>query len=400
MCFKNMSEAEKDNDEVGTPKDSSDDAIKDATETGVDALSNSNGSDWKNSLSGALDEERLLCALAVLCIFYIGQVLANAYHENNNKDEDTIMETCGCRPEHRAFYITWSIICYLLWFVCHSLLLLHNNPSSLDKLKKLFKFFFCMRRNNHNSVQWKWEWKCCCCITICKSLDKYEVISGSSNSWITKIKNQYEPIDHYKYHLWTQYYELYVVGITKKSDAYQVDEIIFNKTKPDDKKQSTNKNPTKKRIKNNDKADLLNNIEIPPDTESNSSFKAPIKGATTVTALPHETNQLLLYCIQTVLYYILGIIRYMAQLSIVPLLMIQIYDTYAYLCFTANNYCSTTSQYKLHLDQTAMTFAFYCSLMVSLLSTTMLRWFPCPTKSKSLGIKEDKSKNKFSPSAV
>ena len=73
----------------------------------------------------------------------------------------------------------------------------------------------------------------------------------------------------------------------------------------------------------------------------------------------------------------------------VPLLMIQIFDTYAYLCFTADNYCNTSSQYKLHLDQTAMTFAFYCSLMISLLSTTMLRWFPYPKIKESSPVQSD-----------
>ena len=75
--------------------------------------------------------------------------------------------------------------------------------------------------------------------------------------------------------------------------------------------------------------------------------------------------------------------------------MIQILDTYAYLCFNADNYCSINSQYKLHLDQTAMTFAFYCSLMVSLLSTTMLQWFPCPKMDTSAQriIEDEEDKN-------
>ena len=106
-----------------------------AVEEAVDALSDNKGSDWKKALSGALDEERLLCALVVLCIFYVGLTLANAYHENHDKDEDAIIEKCACRSEHRAFYIAWSIICYALWFVCHTVVLLHNNTSSLGKLK-------------------------------------------------------------------------------------------------------------------------------------------------------------------------------------------------------------------------------------------------------------------------
>ena len=327
----------------------------------VDVLSDNKGSDWKKALSGALDEERLLCALVVLCIFYIGLTLANAYHENHDKDEDAIVEKCACRSEHRAFYIAWSIICYVLWFVCHSGVLLHNNSSSSGKLKKILKCVFRCR-------------KCCCC-----NKPQYDVTSGAA-------KNRYTMIDHYKYHLWTQYYELYVVGITKNSERFEInklDKIVVSNKNPD-KKQSTKKHEKKtnddKSIPGHDKAPLLSNMEVQPDTTNTS--KTPVKETTAVTALSHETNQTCLFCIQIMIYCILGLIRYIAQLAVVPLLMIQIFDTYAYLCFTADNYCNTSSQYKLHLDQTAMTFAFYCSLMVSLLSTTMLRWFPYPKMKK------------------
>ena len=370
-----------------------------AVEEVVDVLSDNKGSDWKKALSGALDEERLLCALVVLCIFYVGLTLANAYHENHDKDEDAIIEKCACRYEHRAFYIAWSIICYALWFVCHSGVLLHNNPSSSGKLKKLLKCLLCIRKNNAELVHWNWKWKCCWCIECCCcNKPQYDVTSGKAN-----YKNQYTMIDHYKYHLWTQYYELYVVGITKNSERFEVnklDKIVFSNKNPV-KKQSTKEHEkvTKDNgsIQTHDEASLLPNMEVQPDAETNTS-KASVKETTAVTALPRETKQTCLYWIQTMMYYILGLIRYVAQLAVVPLLMIQIFDTYAYLCFTADNYCNMSSQYKLHLDQTAMTFAFYCSLMVSLLSTTMLRWFPYPIKSKPAQNKEDLSTIPTSPS--
>ena len=335
-----------------------------AVEEAVDALSDNKGSDWKKALSGALDEERLLCALVVLCIFYVGLTLVNAYHENHDKDEDAIIEKCACRSEHRAFYIAWSIICYALWFVCHTVVLLHNNTSSLGKLKQVLNR------------------KCCSC-----NISQYVVTSGEA-------KNRYTMIDHYKYHLWTQYYELYVVGITKNSERFEVnklDKTVFSNKNPN-KKQSTKKCEKNTKdadsIQTHDEAPLVPNMVVQPDAETNTS-KTPAKETTAVTALPRETNQTCLYCIQIMMYCILGLIRYVAQLAVVPLLMIQIFDTYAYLCFTADNYCNTSSQYKLHLDQTAMTFAFYCSLMISLLSTTMLRWFPYPKIKESSPVQSD-----------
>ena len=83
---------------------------------------------------------------------------------------------------------------------------------------------------------------------------------------------------------------------------------------------------------------------------------------------------------QMAIHVILLVSRLIAQLAIVPLLMIQMFDTYAYLCFAAHSYCGMTAEYRLHFDQTAITFGFYCSLMVSLLTTTMLRWIPRPKK--------------------
>ena len=112
--------------------------------------------------------------------------------------------------------------------------------------------------------------------------------------------------------------------------------------------------------------------------------------AETTTALPcYQTDHSCTSKVQTVFHIILSFIRFIAQLAVVPLLMIQILDTYAYLCFTANSYCNMRSQYKLHLDQTAITFGFYCSLMISLLSTTMVRWFPLPKKSTTKKSKEN-----------
>ena len=382
--------------------------LQKGTEGVVDALSDNKGGDWKKALSGALDEERLLCALVVLCIFYIGQTLGNAYHDNNKKDEDKIVETCGCKPEHRAFYISWSVICYILWFLCHSVVLFHNN-------QMLFKRCFCIRKTEDKQNR---KLKCCCCtyrtqgkINITNRDDDMQKTDNCS--WIDK---QCKTIDHCKYHLWTQYYELYVIGITKNSEKVELNQVLdkiineASKNIPGDNKQTINKNQTRthgrninepmedniipeknegederhkiitgeQKINSGDNAKLLENME--GDGNINQATTTLTSQAEITTALPRQRHTDQPLYIQRLFYYILSFIRYIAQLAVVPLLMIQILDTYAYLCFTANSYCTMSSQYKLHLDQTAMTFAFYCSLMISLLSSTMLRWFPLPAK--------------------
>ena len=70
----------------------------------------------------------------------------------------------------------------------------------------------------------------------------------------------------------------------------------------------------------------------------------------------------------------LFLIKYVSQLVTVPLLLLQMFDTYSLLCFSPDLYCSNTSEYKLHLAQTAITLLFYCSLILSQLTRTMLDW--------------------------
>ena len=68
-------------------------------------------------------------------------------------------------------------------------------------------------------------------------------------------------------------------------------------------------------------------------------------------------------------------IRIIAQRATVPLLMIQAFDTYAFLCFTGNQYCTVTAQYDIPLGQVAFTFGFSVSIMASTLTVAMLKWF-------------------------
>jgi len=90
-----------------------------------------------------------------------------------------------------------------------------------------------------------------------------------------------------------------------------------------------------------------------------------------------------LFVFHCVFHIALKCIQFIAQLAVVPLPLIQVFDTYAFLCFTGDNYCSLKSEYKLHLDQTALTFAFYCSLTLSFLFSSMLTWIPWPRKSEA-----------------
>ena len=76
----------------------------------------------------------------------------------------------------------------------------------------------------------------------------------------------------------------------------------------------------------------------------------------------------------------LFLIKYVSQLVTVPLLLLQMFDTYSLLCFSPDLYCSNTSEYKLHLAQAAITLLFYCSLTMSQLTSAILAWNPWPKK--------------------
>ena len=71
-------------------------------------------------------------------------------------------------------------------------------------------------------------------------------------------------------------------------------------------------------------------------------------------------------------------VKYISQLITVPLLLLQIFDSYSLLCFTPDPYCSHTTEYQLHLLQTVITLIFYCSLVVAHLASTVLSWNPWP----------------------
>ena len=90
-----------------------------------------------------------------------------------------------------------------------------------------------------------------------------------------------------------------------------------------------------------------------------------------------------LFVLHFAFHIVLKCVQFIAQLAVVPLQLIQVFDTYAFLCFTGDNYCSLNAEYKLHLDQTALTFAFYCSLTLSFLFSSMLTLIPRPKISKA-----------------
>ena len=85
------------------------------------------------------------------------------------------------------------------------------------------------------------------------------------------------------------------------------------------------------------------------------------------------------------IYIVFISLKYIAQLATVPLILLQMFNTYSLLCFVPNEeYCTPTSEYRIHAVQTILTVSFYCSLALSLLTSTILDWNPWPKKLKDL----------------
>ena len=342
----------------------------------VDAMAeNSSAAElWKSALSGSLDEKRMLFGLLLLSLFYVVYINVSANQSNESKDEHTITHNCSCRADHRSFYVAWSAFCFFLWILIHIILTIpqiNSYPFLQLSGREIFKKTFialkcrCLKKSKQATISGDSPSnKQCSNSKLNKSRGANYMTSCCTTFKMscTKLKTtvlQHDAIHQYEYYLWTKYYELYVVGITKKDDEFSlqsIDKFINNK------------------LCAHDATDGRQNEE-PPGSET----QKPESKAGIYTALSH-IQEGCSYGVQITLHLFLVLILFLAQLAVIPLLMIQVFDTYAFLCLAADNYCTVESEFTLHFHQTVVTFAFYCSLMVSFLTSTMLRWIPWPTK--------------------
>ena len=88
------------------------------------------------------------------------------------------------------------------------------------------------------------------------------------------------------------------------------------------------------------------------------------------------------FSLQCIVHIPLYTLKYISQLASVPLVLLQIFDSYSFLCFSPNSYCSHTTEYKLNLLQTSIALLFLCSLLTSQLVNAMLLWSPWAKKPK------------------
>ena len=296
------------------------------------------GFEWKKYLSGALSDEQLYLAMFVLFVFYFIYTLYNAFLDSNQKDEGDVIRNCTCRESHRIFYLSWSITCFTLWFILHSCYTLAKEfPSVTRALTEKIIIQVYNLLGDH--------------VQIFKNTDENDSGSkeDSAERQLKKLTDQH--IDQCEGFLWLQLYELYAVGIKKRNEQLnlkEMEKLIATSLSPEICKKESRSGEDSQESTDNGEQRKSQNFHL---------VKRMSLG---------------------LFHSFLAFARFIAQLSVVPLLIIQMFDTYTLLCLAERDYCNRISQYRLHLDQTALSFSFYCSLMISLLLTIWLNLVPWP----------------------
>ena len=309
--------------------------------------------DWKSALSGTLNDTQLTFALIVLFVYFVVYIFAHAdgvFIDNNRKDVDVIKDVlsgdCNCKTSHKNFYIAWFTICSTVWVLGPFVLWIFqwcNCCSSALNCTNMFAKF-------HSSITAIAKW--------IKSFNSVK-IKEIANTILTvlklfKIDKTTGPLKKIEDLKWLEYYNLQISGthikqIKFKKFQKRILEVIGPVNELNKPDQTIKKNPDEK--------------------------SKTIDGEVDIEGMEGNYCCGCCCCIFYLVCMLLEGIRIIAQRATVPLLMIQAFDTYAFLCFTGNRFCTVTAQYDIPLGQAAFTFAFSISIMASTLTIAMLKWF-------------------------
>ena len=367
--------------------------------------------DWKSKLSPAFSEEEILYSLLVLGNFYVVYVIVKAsfdVHDNSIDDEQRFVESCFCSLNQRIFYRFWFGFCVLLWILIHSYSFFAQ-LSALHQFEDVMKVFlaFCIVCPCYclNGV-----YKCLCnclkwCLSKCRckhnevknnhniSIESKSLIPDSKKQSPTanntvgfdqgnKIKSLRKNISL----LWFQYCKLYVIGYTRYHDKRQSIEIIMenNNEVTDDSREMENAYgccflECKKRGEDATCTHPCCCLRCSRQCCSQCRNESTCPDVNIMCCNKYFPDRFLLKDITRAFLFL---VKYLSQLATVPLLLLQIFDTYSFLCFSPDSYCSHTTEYKQHVVQAAITLFFYCSLVISHLTSTLLIWNPWPKRNE------------------
>ena len=324
---------------------------------------------WKSKLSAAFNDEQVFFSLLLLSIFYVGYTAAKAEFDADNTsldNEERFIQSCYCSTHQRCFFRAWFFLFCAVWFIIHTYtflaqLLVKSCPCCGNFITKLLTIGSACS-----------ELTCCPCIKCpCIKCPCIKVCNPDNNQNQLKIpKHSKTDLESKISLLWYQYCKLYVVGYTEDDDM-----INF--------KQITENQPAKKTKCCPCCSIKCKNQSESSQQEDESDNRYRVCCCTLhIMCYNHKGYFPIGHVLKDITRAFLFLVKYVSQLVTVPLLLLQIFDTYSLLCFSPDLYCSRTSEYKLHLAQAAITLLFFCSLALSQLASMMLVWNPWPQKKK------------------
>ena len=357
--------------------------------------------DWKSKLSPAFSEEEILYSLLVLGNFYVVYVIVKAsfdVHDNSIDDEQRFVESCFCSLNQRIFYRFWFGFCVLLWILIHSYSFFAQ-LSALHQFEDVMKVFlaFCIVCPCY-SLNGVYKYLCECLSKCCCKNNKPAGLHGpnspESKEQLIKRKKQFTAssstiniVQSNKIKLvrknisllWFQYCKLYVIGYTRYYDKRQPIKSIMKNNSEDDVDNGKMKNgccflECKKR----EDATCTHPcccLRCSRQCCSQCRNESTCPDVNIMCCNKYFPDRFLSKDITRAFLFL---VKYFSQLATVPLLLLQIFDTYSFLCFSPDSYCSHTTEYKQHVVQAAITLFFYCSLVISHLTSTLLIWNPWP----------------------
>lgn len=327
----------------------------------------------KSKLSAAFNDQQIFFSLSVLVIFYVVYTIGRANFDvdgNSRNEEERFIQSCYCSFSQRFFFRFWFSFCCLLWLLIHSYTFIAEVV-----IKKCPKLDECFKRALTCCI----VCPCFCCKYICSCVCKKQEEPANPDDYPLQIPAKKEEIQGNFRKLWFQYCELYVVGYAKYDDK----EVKFTSAqKEKDQLHESHGNGYFKSRKCEDSISTNNHNQDNHICSSNqniiddNSQEHDCFCFTKRISFPSSTSSITKFMIHAMLLAL----KYTSQLVTVPLLLLQMFDTYSLLCFSPDPYCSSTTEYKLHLAQAAITLLFYASLATSQLASTILTWNPWPKK--------------------
>ena len=281
---------------------------------------------WKQILSGALNDRQLVCGLGILFIFYVLYSIFNTV--TGDKEEDNA--TCQCPLFHKRYYQAIVFGSVFIWVICFASIIIYDIYRLYDDNKRT------VNGNRSKSITKNNR--------TAESTDDSQcnkTSNGPNDSSIFSALD--DKLKHCENCLWLEFYKAYSAGsgTYEKINIPDIESIITRETEDATR----------------DEPDF--GMEDVEKYAKRSFF---------------------------FFYPVLVIVRLLAQISLVPILILQMLNTYAWICLTEGYHCqNAVTQYQLGLYQAYMTFGFYIALLIAMLATTMLRWFPRSKHARNIG---------------